>query len=234
MGVPPTETVVPFGTETVALAPGTETEALPLGTETVALAPGTETEALPLGTETVALAPGNDTWAPPPGTDTVPLPPGTLTVAVPPGADTVTGSTRCRATDVPIAAGRTRRRPGRWTSLPVVGRGLRLGRGRACVAGAPRRPRLALGAVTDGSPESSCRAREGVLSGRRPADRPWVRCFEAGHWAGFRCGRPRLGCRAVWWPESGSAACLPGALAARAAVAMPLYALGDAVSSPKI
>jgi hypothetical protein len=83
--------VVPFGTETVALAPGTVTEALPLGTETVALAPGTVTEALPVGTETVALAPGNDTSALPPGTDTEVLPPGTLTVAVPPGADTVTG-----------------------------------------------------------------------------------------------------------------------------------------------
>jgi hypothetical protein len=91
VGVPPTETVVPFGTETVALAPGTETEALPLGTEMVALAPGTVTEALPFGTETVALAPGNDTSALPPGTDTDALPPGTLTVAVPPGADTVTG-----------------------------------------------------------------------------------------------------------------------------------------------
>jgi hypothetical protein len=91
VGVPPTETVVPFGTETVALAPGTETEALPLGTEMVALAPGTVTEALPFGTETVALAPGNDTSALPPGTDTDALPPGTLTVAVPPGPDTVTG-----------------------------------------------------------------------------------------------------------------------------------------------
>jgi hypothetical protein len=65
--------VVPLGTETVALAPGTVTEALPLGTETVALAPGTVTEALPSGTDADAL------------------PPGTLTVAVPPGADTVTG-----------------------------------------------------------------------------------------------------------------------------------------------
>jgi hypothetical protein len=83
--------VVPFGTETVALAPGTETEALPLGTETVALAPGTDTEALPFGTETIALAPGNDTSALPPGTDSDALPPGTLTVAVPPGPDTVTG-----------------------------------------------------------------------------------------------------------------------------------------------
>ena len=73
MGVPPTETVVPFGTETVALAPGTETEALPLWTETL------------------ALAPGNDTSALPPGTDTDALPPGTFTVAVPPGPDTVTG-----------------------------------------------------------------------------------------------------------------------------------------------
>lgn len=91
MGVPPTETVVPLGTETVALAPGTETEALPLGTETVSLAPGTVTEALPLGTETVALAPGNRASALPPGTDTDALPPGSLTVAVPPGADTVTG-----------------------------------------------------------------------------------------------------------------------------------------------
>jgi hypothetical protein len=83
--------VVPFGTETVALAPGSDTEALPLGTETLALAPGVDTEALPLGTDTVALAPGNDTDALPPGTDTDALPPGTLTVAVPPGADTVTG-----------------------------------------------------------------------------------------------------------------------------------------------
>jgi len=73
VAVPPTDTVVP------------------LGTETLALAPGAETEALPLGTDTVALAPGNDTDAPRPGTDTDALPPGTLTVAVPPGADTVTG-----------------------------------------------------------------------------------------------------------------------------------------------
>jgi hypothetical protein len=73
VGVPPTETVVPLGTETVALAAGVDTEALPLGTETVALAAGVDTEALPLGTDTVALAPGS------------------LTVAVPPGADTVTG-----------------------------------------------------------------------------------------------------------------------------------------------
>src|ERR1700761_9042346 len=84
--------VVPLGTDTVALAPGSDTEALPLGTETLALAPGAETEALPLGTDTVALAPGSDTDALPPGTDTDALPPGTLTVAVPPGADTVTGS----------------------------------------------------------------------------------------------------------------------------------------------
>lgn len=73
MGVPPTDTVVPLGTDTVALAPGSGTEALPLGTETLALAPGADTEALPLGTDTVALEPGS------------------LTVAVPPGADTVTG-----------------------------------------------------------------------------------------------------------------------------------------------
>ena len=91
MGVPPTETVVPFGTETVALAPGNVTETLPVGTEAAALAPGNVAAALPLGSETVALAPGNDTSALPPGTDTDALPPGTLTVAVPPGAETVTG-----------------------------------------------------------------------------------------------------------------------------------------------
>lgn len=73
MGVPPTETVVPLGTDTLALAPGSDTEALPLGTDTLALAPGVDTEALPLGTDTDAL------------------PPGTLTVVVPPGADTPTG-----------------------------------------------------------------------------------------------------------------------------------------------
>jgi hypothetical protein len=64
---------------------------VPFGTETVALAPGTVTEALPLGTETLVLAPGNDTSALPPGTDADALPPGTFTVAVPPGAETVTG-----------------------------------------------------------------------------------------------------------------------------------------------
>jgi hypothetical protein len=89
--LPPTETVVPLGTDTVALAPGSDTEALPSGTETLALAPGAETETLPLGTETVALASGTETDALPPGTDTEALPPGTLTVAVPPGADTVAG-----------------------------------------------------------------------------------------------------------------------------------------------
>jgi hypothetical protein len=91
VGLPPTETVVPLGTETVAPAPGSDTEALPLGTDAEALAPGNETEAVPLGTDTVALAPGTDTEALPPGTDTDALPPGTLTVAVPPGADTITG-----------------------------------------------------------------------------------------------------------------------------------------------
>jgi hypothetical protein len=89
--LPPTETVVPLGTETVALVPGSDTEALPLATDAEALAPGNETEAVPLGTDTVALAPGKDTEALPPGTDTDALPPGTLTVAVPPGAETATG-----------------------------------------------------------------------------------------------------------------------------------------------
>ena len=123
MGVPPTETVVPFGTETVALAPGTVTEALPLGTETVALAPGTVTEALPLGTETVALAPGNDTSALPPGTDTDALPPGTLTVAVPPGAETVTGL------DPVPRDGRPESPPDAWDA--AVLRASRRGRGSA-------------------------------------------------------------------------------------------------------
>jgi hypothetical protein len=91
VGLPPTETVVPLGTDTVALAPGSDTEALPLGTDAEALAPGSETEALPLGTDTVALAPGNETEALPPGSETEALPPGTVTVAVPPGTETVTG-----------------------------------------------------------------------------------------------------------------------------------------------
>jgi hypothetical protein len=91
VGCPPTDTVVPLGTDTVALAPGTDTDALPLGTDAEALAPGTDTDALPFGTDTVALEPGSDTDALPPGTDTDTPPPGTLSVAVPPGADTVTG-----------------------------------------------------------------------------------------------------------------------------------------------
>lgn len=53
MGVPPTETVVPLGTDTVTLAAGVDTEALPLGTDTVALAPGTVTVAVPAGADTV-------------------------------------------------------------------------------------------------------------------------------------------------------------------------------------
>ena len=117
--MPPTETVVPLGTETVALAPGSETEALPLGTDAEALAPGSETDALPFGTDTVALAPGSDTEALPPGTDTVALPPGTLTVAVPPGPIPSRRPIRCREPDVPSRRLVRRRFAGRWTSLPV-------------------------------------------------------------------------------------------------------------------
>jgi hypothetical protein len=112
VGVPPIDTVVPLGTETVALAPGSVTEALPLGTETVALAAGVDTEALPVGTDTVAVAPGSDTEALPPGTDTDALPPGTLTAAVPPGADTVTGS------DPVPRAGRPESPPLVWAPPP--------------------------------------------------------------------------------------------------------------------